>query len=268
MLVDEGGLIPYAIIGAVIALVIAWIVRGEWADQGFVLEWIQPVFFGLVAGLGVFAFLVSTIPLFVSWIRGGPFPSWEWLVGGFQEGSMALRIASILVGAKTLSSSLGIILRDMGLVDEKDPEVGEFPEFENLTVVTRTDVANIITVAQNGIYLAVMAALWWLFASELGKGYDSLAVLVHVLVWSLFYVVDDWMIISGYSRVLKGRTFRWHQIRIWFFNLLIFGLLVTLMFNIYSWLGMSIAICVSVLLLFWRSYPLMMAKERLEWESG
>ncbi len=77
-------------------------------------------------------------------------------------------------------------------------------------------------------------------------------ILVALLSWALFFIFDDWIIITGYARSLKGRIFPSHAARVHLFNLVLTVPLLVLIFQTLSWAGATISGLFIFIFLFWR----------------
>jgi hypothetical protein len=100
--------------------------------------------------------------------------------------------------------------------------------------------------SQYGVYLIVLANLWVFSIREMQS------TLVVFLNWAYFFIIDDWAIVTEYPRTLKGRTLPAHNWRIHGFNALVIGLLLIMIVQTFTWIGITLSITLIAQFLFWR----------------
>lgn len=155
------------------------------------------------------------------------------------QGTLALRITSLLLGFNFLKSLYNFwedILRN-NQNNQKKPMIN-FLGLQEISSVMDEDDINVVLVSQNLIYGAVTLLLWiFIFLS---KSFLEL----RVVTWGLFFIVDDWAIISENLVALKGRVLKSHKLRIVFFNALLSIFIISACFRELNNLLFSIFISV------------------------
>lgn len=73
------------------------------------------------------------------------------------------------------------------------------------------------------------------------------------LSFTLFFFVDDWVIISEYSAEFRGRTLKWHSRRIWIANLLLAPATVIAAFESFKPIFAALATIAMFVLLIWHT---------------
>lgn len=226
-------------LAAALGLVVAGVMLRRTLAAGGTDEWHRALLFALVAGLAAFAIVEPVATLFLGDAR------WSFALVGdeLRTGTFGLRISSLLVGSVALVAT-------WHLADDDDPP-GADVDLDGVDVepyLETEDIEHLIA-AQNGVYLGVIAALWFLW--ERG----DTGVLGALLNWALFFVVDDWIIISGYERALEGRTLTSHRVRIGVFNAGLAIGLAWLFWTTFPWLPALLGTLGLVFLLGWRYGP-------------
>lgn len=201
------------------------------------------IFFFFVLGLGVFisSFLVI-YPLYNLFLQ-------DFLDLGFyqkeiSQGALQLRFTSLLLGFNFLKSMYNFVA-DRLLANQKKL-IADYPDLQKIEPRMNEYNINVIILTQNLIYGAVTLLLWiFIFLSK------SLLEL-RLVTWGLFFIIDDWAIISDNFIALKGRILKSHKLRIIFFNALLFSLIVTACFrelnNILLSIFITLTFCGLVLL--------------------
>jgi hypothetical protein len=140
----------------------------------------------------------------------------------------------------------------------------KYPALKRLRQDVRDEDQDLINLSQWGLYALVLTDLWALTILPLPPEESILvplstfwfqvkvSFLVALLGWLLFFVFDDWTIIAGYARSLKGRIFPWHAVRIHFFNAGLIFFLLILIFQQFSLAGAIVSFAVIVIFSFWR----------------
>jgi hypothetical protein len=83
--------------------------------------------------------------------------------------------------------------------------------------------------AQYGVFLVVLATLWFLTIDEVQEVWPVL-----ILNWALFFIVDDWVLINDYSYALRGLVYPSAARRIHAFNVLLSMLTVYVVIQAFS----------------------------------
>ena len=157
------------------------------------------------------------------------------------QGTLALRITSLLLGFNFLKSLYNFIENKIKETQEK--LTASYPELVEIVSFIKDDFINFIIVTQNLIYAAIVLLLWiFIFLSK------SLFEL-RIVSWGLFFIIDDWAIISDNLIALKGRILKWHRLRILFFNGLLSTLIISACFRQLDNLLFSIIITVILFIL-------------------
>lgn len=84
----------------------------------------------------------------------------------------------------------------------------------------KKDRINWLIASQYGFYLIIISALWLFSLDQYAP--ITVVLLNHVLL----FVMDDWGIISSYTKQLKGRILWWQRIKVDLVNILLLALLV------------------------------------------
>lgn len=130
------------------------------------------------------------------------------------QGTLSLRVTSILLAFNFLKSAYN-------LINEKNFEnhrklTADYPDLQRMQPLMKYTSIDLLILSQNLIYGTITLLLWvFIFLSK------SLLEL-HLVIWALFFIIDDWAIISDNLIALKGRILRWHKIRILLFNGLLY----------------------------------------------
>jgi hypothetical protein len=85
-------------------------------------------------------------------------------------------------------------------------------------------------------YLSAVAALW-LCAIE-----DRQSLVSSIANWCVFFIVDDWVVMTDYAIHFRSRVLKSHSIRIGIFNLLLLVLIPASLIGTTHWV-VSIALC-------------------------
>jgi hypothetical protein len=130
-----------------------------------------------------------------------------------QHGSLSLRVASWILGIEALLHVCRLIeTEDFNIWGDNDrliceevqglPERIPFRAFEKMICI------------QYLIYIGSISALW--VFSYLGIANSP----TKLLSWAFFFIADDWVIVSDYAKVFKGRMLLKHRLRLTLFKLL------------------------------------------------
>jgi hypothetical protein len=207
--------------------------KGEWA--GVFLLYL-PVFIllgPLVIGLGLSVAFYSVVnPLLQPTV-------WKtFLQNELGTGVIGLRISSILVGTRAVWAAYKHFdhqwsYRTSSYQDKRDPHI------EKLPLKVKPEDLNTLIVSQLGFYLTIIIMLWAFVLL------DRHSIWISIVSWSLFFIVDDWIVISDVMWLLKGRVLFWHSLRIWAFNIL---LAILCGYSLYKEFGGIPTLCYSILL--------------------
>ena len=139
------------------------------------------------------------------------------------QGTLGLRITSIILSLSFLKSFYNLT-NNKFLENHRDLTV-EYSDLQELTSFFNDDKINFIILFQNLFYGTITLVLWVFIL--LSKSFLEL----QVIIWGLFFIVDDWAIISDNLIALKGRLLKWHKFRIIFFNFFLFSFLISACFK-------------------------------------
>jgi hypothetical protein len=177
------------------------------------------------------------------------------------NGVFALRIASLFICYRSLGYVAQLIWVYALHYHENDQDKRrrrffdqaseKYPALKWLRQDVRDEDQDLINLSQWGLYAMVLTDLWVLTILPQGLPRGQ-SILVALLSFGLFFIFDDWTIISEYARTLRGRILPWHAIRIFSFNLVLIGLLLYVVFQQFSWAGTITSVVVIGILLFWR----------------
>lgn len=169
-------------------------------------DWLR--FFSLlsVASLGTFSLSFSSMTLLQEFCNS----DFTTVISReLQNGILSLRVASWLISTKALFA----ILRYTGC-----------GSFINDDLSSNAEIYNHMLFTQYGIYIYSITALWYVTL------HDMVNSVTISLSWALFFIADDWVIISGYLESFKGKILPAHLYRLTGFNIFI----SILMFNLLS----------------------------------
>lgn len=139
------------------------------------------------------------------------------------QGTLSLRFTSVLLGFNFLRISYNLIAEKFS--NNYKELIADYPDLQNISSYNSEGNISAIILSQNLIYGATVLLLWiFVFLS---KSFFE----IRLIIWGLFFIVDDWAIISDNLIALKGRILRWHRIRILFFNGLLFCSVVSACFR-------------------------------------
>jgi hypothetical protein len=124
--------------------------------------------------------------------------------------------------------------------------IEQYPDLDDLPPRLEKHLQDSLILSQFGVYLVVLANLWAL--AFMGVGVTMVTFITAVF----FFVMDDWVIISDYSRALKGRMFASHNLRITATNLVLTAALLFTIVQTYNWFGSIVSIVPLTVFLFWR----------------
>lgn len=187
---------------------------------------IVSVFFLLILKYWYFS-LELTIIYFIDivWNKG----LISFIIQDLEESLFPLRIASLLITFQIGYLTYKIIKKEI-VLDKSFNILKSYIPFQYL------------------FYLLTIIFLWELNSLEL-SGHE-LAIL-KMLNWAVFFILDDFIIITAYSTKFNSLPFKWHSQLISVFNIIIFTGTITLVYN-YSFdtLLNIIYICTTIVLVF------------------
>lgn len=187
-------------------------------------------------------------------------------------GILGLHIASLLVSYKAFEYSFRFFFPQgfaqvkqffawlvnlfIGLVTTWRPGQDD-PELDNLSQRQSETQQDLISLCQYGVYAIVLTNLWLVsiyYDSESGDLGWYVTLMVILMNWAFFFIIDDWAIIADYSRRLKGRMMLWDIVRVHGFNLLLsvplFAVTLLVLPSASAWISLPLL----VIFLFWRYF--------------
>lgn len=192
-------------------------------------EILQVLFYASVAGLSVFV-AVFAVANFIA----VNFPlQLEQLMEGSEQNVLPLRFASVLLGSSVCMTIFRIIFPSKNPTKPSQKKMDIASEFNGLKASLDPEHINWMIIGQLGFYVIIIAALW-LFALD-----EYYTITVGILSWAVLFIQDDWVVMSAYARLLKGRVIRSQKRKIYLFNFLLLVLLVP---NLYLYAGLAFTI--------------------------
>ncbi|MDZ8185593.1 MAG: hypothetical protein RMX96_12150 [Nostoc sp. ChiSLP02] len=147
----------------------------------------------------------------------------EFYTKEISQGTLGLRLTSILLSFNFFRSLYN--LTEDKFLDIHKKLTDNYPDLQNIKSLMDDTSITLLILCQNAIYVFIILLLWiFVFLSK------SLLEL-KVTSWGLFFIVDDWAIISENLIALKGRVLKWHRLRILFFNGFLFIFIVVACFR-------------------------------------
>ncbi|HFQ5296572.1 TPA: hypothetical protein ACGVAW_000982 [Vibrio vulnificus] len=154
------------------------------------------------------------------------------------NGVFAIRVASCILTFKFISTFIELVKQNSTL--EKRLEKEQFEEkntindIESLSsqqadLLLKKDLSFLSTL-QFAFYLACVTSLW--FSTFSGES----SIFVMLTSWCLFYIIDDWSVISEYSREHGVMPIDGHKNKVNAFNCLLFFGSSTSLFVSESWI--------------------------------
>lgn len=144
-----------------------------------------------------------------------------------EEGIIGLRIASIVLGFNFLKSFYNCLNNNFS--DNHKKLTIEYPDLQNLKSSIDDNYINMIILTQNLIYSTIAFSAWTFIFLSIPTMLQS-----KLIRWGLFFIIDDWAIISDNLIFLKGRVLKLHKLRIILFNFLLFFLTISAIFQVFK----------------------------------
>ncbi|CAK8716062.1 hypothetical protein KKHLCK_05180 [Candidatus Electrothrix laxa] len=206
-------------------------------DCGDSLETLSPL---LVVLLAAFSFSFALLSFFHEIYSGRE----ELIENELRSGLLGLRCATLIFAIKSILSACRFI-------ESKEFSAGRFnykrlrcPEVVPLSERITSQVFSRMVCTQYIFYTGSISTLWYFF--YLGISNDSIALL-H---WSFFFIADDWVIMSEYAEVFKGRILGCHSYKITLFNILISFFMFSIVYGVWGFW----AILILALMLYYTCY--------------
>lgn len=192
----ESGLTLATVVATLVVLAAAyfWLARGS-----------PPFLLAVAAGLGSFAGAYSILnPL----VQFGEL-STDWFIAELENGRVALRTASVLVGVAGLQGIVRLI--------RGGPDPFLMDSLQALSTWHQRESRRLqrVFTHQALLYTSVMSLLWLLAVQ------DRTSTAIVALNWLVTFVVDDWAIVGHYSRHYYIRPSWRHTVQLQAINLLI-----------------------------------------------
>ncbi len=137
----------------------------------------------------------------------------------FQKGTLMLRISSLLLAFNCLKSLILTLSDGEQLRKTREKLTEKDSPIDSINITLSNLGISKILVTQNIIYI-INIFLLWIFILYNENLFYSL-IQFKIAIWALFFITDDWIIISDNILALKGAILKKHKIRIWVFNILI-----------------------------------------------
>lgn len=166
--------------------------------------------FPLSFGVSISSFLLI-YPVFNLTLQS--FLTLEFYITETSEGTLGLRITSVLLGFNFLKSIYNFFANKLS--KQSKEFIANYPDIGDISPLIDNTGMSIIILSQNLIYGSVTLLLW--IFTFLPKSFLE----IRLVTWALFFIIDDWDLISDNLVALKGRILRLHKLRIIFFNCLL-----------------------------------------------
>lgn len=198
-------------------------IRQGWRDTG--VRYILAILLGLVLVVPAFittAFLATYVVAntTMNLLNAGTGDAiWSLIGAELQSGVLPLRIATLLV-------AFYMTLEILDLFREAAPpeQINALfrPKFRSRSLTSLPPVIGVarmeyITFSRFAYYLGAILLLWILIHLGVAGGVAAL------IMWALFFIVDDWIVVAEYFRASGGRIMPSHAYRILLFDVVIFG---------------------------------------------
>ena len=133
------------------------------------------------------------------------------------SGLASLRVSSVVLGIRVIWLSLHIVLIEEGsrhlfgnrversIANRLQTRDSEFSEINDLPEMMECSQRDYFAATQYGFFLIALTLLWIFSAFGIST---ALTVFMNL---TLFFFVDDWVIISHYTNAFRGRTLRSHN---------------------------------------------------------
>lgn len=146
----------------------------------------------------------------------------------FSSGVLILRIISLLIGLRIILMFIGGENLKLGVFKPLlslliTPTKLGYEQVDRLEPHSWDYEILIATLAQYGFYESVMVVLWCLQILSVEQSQKTF-IESRLIMWLILFIVDDWVIISDYYRVLKGRFIPSHKLRFNASNIALYGL--------------------------------------------
>ena len=205
-----------AVIGSGIILILMLLVaiaEKEFKDIPLILIGYIPL--GIFFGFSLFIIIYPIVNILFQ-IH---FLTVEFFIVEIKTGILFLRISSFLIGIKIMQFFFTTLFHE----EFKSKQFKDFPKLKDIPKITDYTNFSLLLFSQYGYYLTILFSLWMFVI----QGIDS--ILVLLLNWAIFFIIDDWILITDYSQIIKGRMLKKHKFRIYFFNIILFLLFIIIM---------------------------------------
>lgn len=220
----------------------------------------QQTLFGKIVILGcafppiifsIFLVALTTIFSIVNFLLQ-PFYSFDFIAHELASGTLQLRITSILLGWQIAYTTLRISYSSSGgrkkflFVNFDANLLSKYPDIDALEPLQEGSGFILLPqFFQFAFYTCVIITLWLILIFQASSLWSQLS---NFLV---FFILDDWAIVSDYENALKGRIISGHAWKIFVFNLLLLTLctLAFVLTGTYKY-GAVFLVIASILLVF------------------
>ncbi|MZG55772.1 hypothetical protein, partial [Photobacterium lucens] len=141
------------------------------------------------------------------------------------SGVFAIRITSCVLTFKFISEFIGLVKSNNVFENNFKKNIYKLNSEENNIDLLDTKQASFLlqkdlfsmSTLQYAFYLSCVSSLWF----STINAYST--IIISLTSWCLFYIIDDWSIISDYSKEYKKTPMKSHKIKVNFFNVLLFS---------------------------------------------
>jgi hypothetical protein len=202
-------------------------------------NYIRNILIFLMLGFGIIVFLYPLFNIIFQW---KVYSSIETFQSEISNGVIGMRVSSLILSWKIFQRAVKELSTAIEHESVLKPKF-EYVEFKKLNTNVEPYKINTIDYFQFGFYLQILIALWVFVINE------KTSIEIQILSWGLFFIIDDWNIISSYLHQLKGRILFFQQIKVWSFNLLLailFILIIEKNYNI-EWFWGCLVVMILIL---------------------
>ncbi|MBZ6476494.1 hypothetical protein [Streptomyces griseocarneus] len=149
----------------------------------------------------------------------------------WNSGILALRAASVIFVVFVLRNSVSYLRWLAELGSKKKLHESKIESPLDIPARLSEEDRQLRDLCQSAIFTAALFVMWVLYAQGVRTAWTA------IIAWVFTFFSDDWVIMSDYSRVLKGQLLRWHRLRINVANALLVVILGIVAWQQWVWLG-------------------------------
>lgn len=206
----ELGLILSVVLSAIPVIYLLIFLIRELSLKEELLLYVLSIFVIIITYFSSLAFIYPILNLVYNY----EIISGNWLDQELANGLIGLRISSVIIGITSLIYTIETVTSESLFSSKRIlTKQGKFQELSNLSIHISGEDLNYIIIGQYGFYLLIIIMLW------ISSILDCSNTLLLIINWALFFIIDDWAIISRYAIETNGRIFSTHRIRINIFNI-------------------------------------------------